>query len=962
MANADHSQIAPGARIVVRNVEWLVKKVDATETGGKAIFVTGISEIVKSRDCIFLTDLDKDIEMLTPEQTKLARDTSPGYRNSLLYIESLFRQTPPTDPPSDEKIYLGHKAAMDLVPYQLDPAIKALKQPRCRILIADGTGLGKTMEAGILMTELIRRGRGKRILVVTLKSMLTQFQKEMWSRFSIPLVRLDSVGIQRVRQHIPSNHNPFYHFDRTIISIDTLKQDSEYRPYLENCYWDIIVVDEAHNVAERNGGSLRARLAKLLSSRSDTLIMLSATPHDGRKESFASLMNMLNPTAIANPNDYGPKDIKGLFIRRFKKDIIHQVSSSFQEREVVRARSSASDSEEEIYDIFEKMKFSRIDQKKSGNRLFKTTLEKALFSSPSACAESADNRIGTLKKEIENISDKDQTAGILKDISMLGKLSEKLMSLPKTKFSKYQKLISAIKSSNWSPKATDDRIVIFTERIETLKFLQENLKQDLKLKDDQIEILYGNTDDIDQQRIVEAFGKDDAPVRILIASDIAAEGINLHYNCHRLIHFDIPWSLMVFQQRNGRIDRYGQEKKPQIIYLMTETKNSKIQGDLRILEILTEKDEQAYKNIGDPSVFLKVYDIDLEEEIIAKHIEEGKAPEDLEKQMEKNLKEDPLEILFGSGDDDDEEDDTASYTSAMPTIFADDYAYVKDALAFIGTKREDLQVATDDQAKEIRITVPQDFLPHLKNLPLEVKQKLNANNELILTVDTAKIMREIARCRKEEIAWPDLHLLWDIHPFMEWTNDQIVTAFKRQEAPVLVLQKKLLRNNDAIFLVAGLIANRRSHPIIHRWFGVGLKGAVMDIINLDEILKIIKHGKDQFTNIDKDVDVSKLQTHLVGVVSKATEWMSLNRDEYNETQKPKLEKHLGELASLRKKHFEQLEFEFKDAKSSGVRLSRKEEEKRRIEKEFENYSEWIRETMTTEDKPFIRIAAVLKGI
>jgi superfamily II DNA or RNA helicase len=957
----DHSQIAPGARIVVRNTEWLVKKVDTTETGGKAIFVTGISEIVKSRDSIFLTDLDKDIEMLSPEQTKLARDMSPGYRNSLLYIESLFRQTPPTDPPSEEKIYLGHKAAMDFVPYQLDPAIKALKQPRCRILIADGTGLGKTMEAGILMTELIRRGRGKRILVVTLKSMLTQFQKEMWSRFTIPLVRLDSVGIQRVRQQIPSNHNPFYYFDRTIISIDTLKQDSEYRPYLEQCYWDIIVVDEAHNVAERNSGSLRARLAKLLSSRSDTLIMLSATPHDGRKESFASLMNMLNPTAIANPDDYGPKDIKGLFIRRFKKDIIHQVSSSFQEREVIRARSSASDSEEEIFDFFENIKFSRIDQKKSGNRLFKTTLEKALFSSPAACAESADNRIATLTGELENISDKNQKSAILNDISMLETLSKKLRALPNSKFSKYQKLVSAIKSSNWSPKDSDDRIVIFTERIETLKFLQANLKQDLKLKDEQIEILYGNTDDIDQQRIVEDFGKDDAHVRILIASDIAAEGINLHYNCHRLIHFDIPWSLMVFQQRNGRIDRYGQEKKPQIIYLMTESENSKIKGDLRILEILTEKDEQAYKNIGDPSVFLKVYDIDLEEEIVAKHIEEGRPPDELAKQMEKNLKEDPLDILFGSGDD-DAEDDTVANISEMPSIFKDDYSYVKDALAFIRTKRDDLQVSMDDQAREIRITVPQDFLPHLKNLPLEVKQKLNKNNELILTVDTAKIKREIARCRKEEVAWPDLHLLWDIHPFMEWTNDQIVTAFKRQEAPVLVLQKNLLRGNDAIFLVAGLIANRKSHPIIHRWFGVGMKGSVLDIIDLDEILKIIRHGRDQFTNIDKTVDVSTLQSLLSGVVSKATQWMSVNRDEYNDTQKPKLEKHLGELAALRKRHFEQLEFLFRDVTAASPKLSRKEEEKRRIEKEFDNYSEWIKETMTTEDKPFIRIAAVLKGI
>ena len=251
------------------------------------------------------------------------------------------------------------------------------------------------------MAELIKRGRGKRILVVALKTMLTQFQKEMWSRFTIPLVRLDSAGIQRIRRDLPTNHNPFYRYDRTIISIDTLKQDAEYRTYIENAYWDIIVIDEAQNVAARGTRSLRNRLAGLLARRSDTLIMLSATPHDGKPRSFASLMNMLDPTAIAHEEDYGPEDIQGLFIRRFKKDIQDQVESAFRKREIAKARAAASPAEERVYDALHDLQFTRLDQNRGGAQLFRTTPTKALFSSPAACIETVENRI----KRLENRDD-----------------------------------------------------------------------------------------------------------------------------------------------------------------------------------------------------------------------------------------------------------------------------------------------------------------------------------------------------------------------------------------------------------------------------------------------------------------------------------------------------------------------------------------------------------------------------
>ena len=247
---------APGQRVIIRDTEWVIRRVDLLADGGYRLTCDGVSNFVKGKESIFLTTYEKEIVVIDPRETRLVVDDSSAYERSLLYIESLMRELVPTD----EKIYRAQKAAMDRVSYQFDPALQALRQPRQRILMGDAVGLGKTLEAGILVSELIKRGRGKRILVLAVKSMLTQFQKEFWNRFSIPLTRLDSQGIQRVRNTIPANMNPFFYYDKSIISIDTLKQEALYRSYIEEAYWDIIVIDEAHNVADRHTHSQKSKL------------------------------------------------------------------------------------------------------------------------------------------------------------------------------------------------------------------------------------------------------------------------------------------------------------------------------------------------------------------------------------------------------------------------------------------------------------------------------------------------------------------------------------------------------------------------------------------------------------------------------------------------------------------------------------------------------------------------------
>ena len=276
--------ITPGAQVVVRDEDWLVRSVSDTTADGRMVRVTGLSELVQDTEATFFTAID-DIEPVRPEDTTLVVDESGGYRRSRLWLEAVLRKAPV--PVSDSRLTVSQQQLLADLRYQRVPVHKALEALRPRLLIADAVGLGETLGVGMILSELIRRGRGERILVVTPRAILEQFQHEMWTRFSIGLVRLDSEGIQKVRQKIPPTRNPFTYFKRVIVSIDTLKQAGRYRHQLENVTWDAVVIDEVHNLI--NSSSQRNTLARVLAPRTDALILASATPHNGKAESFAEL-------------------------------------------------------------------------------------------------------------------------------------------------------------------------------------------------------------------------------------------------------------------------------------------------------------------------------------------------------------------------------------------------------------------------------------------------------------------------------------------------------------------------------------------------------------------------------------------------------------------------------------------------------------------------------------------------
>ncbi|RRW40025.1 DEAD/DEAH box helicase [Pseudomonas luteola] len=947
---------APGARALIRDEEWIIQSADQCNLGGWQLSCIGVSETVRNRHVLFLTELEH-IVLIDPSKTELVFDDSPTFTASRLFIEARLRQSAL----QSESVVIGQHGVMDALPFQLQPAQRVLEQLRPRLLIADTVGLGKTLEAGIVTAELMRRGKARRILVVTTKSMMRQFQQEFWNRFTIPLTRLDSAGIQRIRRDIPANHNPFNYYDRTIISVDTLKRDNEYRHYLEKAWWDLIIIDEAHNVSYKGNRTQSNRLAELLSQRSDALILLTATPHNGKKDSFASLMRMLDPTVLPSGADYTREDVEHLFIRRFKKDVREQMKQDFPERHVFRLTSAASPAENLAFNALAELKLnSDSNSARDGAMLFRTVLEKALFSSPAACLQTLKERI----RKLEKINTQHP------DLEGLKELQGLVQAIGVAQFSKFQHLIEQLRSGQhwrWDGCDPSDRLVIFTERVETLKFLQHELPKVLGLKDNAVAILHGQLPDQEIQQTVEDFGKTHSPLRMLIASDVASEGLNLHYQAHRLIHFDISWSLMVFQQRNGRVDRYGQTHAPKIAYLLTEPRHERIRGDLRYLEILINKDEQAAKNIGDPSAFMGLYDEELETIEVAKAIEGNTTVEAFEALLAGDDV-DPFEALWASDAEDRVLSSGTAAASASPneltSLFSDSYHYMRDALRLLAKQSPNNYPAVkyDDAHKTLSFQPSRDLAQLLKrDLASEMWPR---DNTFALSADKTVVEHAIRQARDTN-AWPQLHYLWALHPIAQWLDYKLMAIFGRQRAPLLQVAQGLSKG-EAIVLVLAQVPNRRGQAVLAKWMGVQLNatGQVKGVLSLEEALERTGLGGNLGTgtniraNDAQAPDARTLQAALPAVIQAAQQHIKPIKQAFDADCKKRLDSELGKLKTLQGKHTAQLELDFAKGIEQVVAAKRKQKESDTAEL-FNNYQQWIRDTLQLDDRAQFTVVAAL---
>jgi superfamily II DNA or RNA helicase len=802
--------IAPGSIVVIRDEEWLVTSAEQGADGW-LVRVRGLSELVADTTAAFYSSLDT-IEPQDPKAAHVVADGSSGYRDARLWLEALLRKTPV--PYGEQALSVSTHMLADTLAYQQAAVTTALhpNHIRPRILIADAVGLGKTIEIGMILAELVRRGRGERILVVTPKHVLEQMQHELWCRFALPFVRLDSTGIQKVRQKLPATRNPFTYFKRAIISIDTLKSP-RYKAHLERQQWDAVVIDESHNLT--NVGTQNNELARVLAPNTEALILASATPHNGKEESFAELLRLLDPTVVKPDGSFTKDDVESLLIRRHRhsKDVAIEVGGDWAERaEPVHRLVKPSPAEDtvaaELSHTWLHPATGSSPYSGDTKALFPWTLAKAFLSSPAALADSIKARRGKLDAH-EPAQNRE-----LQALKTLDELNAKALASPAGKFTA---LTARLKEIGVGPGAPT-RAVVFAERVATLTWLRDHLPKAAGLKPENIAMLHGGLSDVDQQKIVDDFKLETSPIRVLVTGDVASEGVNLHAQCHQLIHYDIPWSLIRIEQRNGRIDRYGQKHPPVISSLILEPSDDKFSGDLRVLSRLLERENQAHTTLGDVASLMGKHSVTEEEYAIRDVLAKGMEFDDAVRTAEQVAEGEDLDALFAELD---ALDDTLAPLPPAPrqSLYSDDLTFLNEALHAAFHDVPHAPPASGGVGWTVNpthgiaeLTPPKDLRQRLGQLPQNYLQHGRVLERLKLAT-TAKVGETQLRAARDgkgvnNTTWPEAHYLGPLHPVLNWASDRALAALGRNQ--VFAIRGDV---DAPTVLLMGTLTNKRGQLI-----------------------------------------------------------------------------------------------------------------------------------------------------
>lgn len=633
------SNIQPGSVVQNRNRLWRVDAMDGNvvtatpldgNTGDRHRFYTPVENITEG-----------SLEPPDPEKLgnpEFQRLLNRAYRLSMLHgtapLVSLQRsRVIPTE-------------------YQLTPVVMALDMPRVRMLLADDVGLGKTIETGLITSELLARNKADRILVVTPANLREQWRESFNYFFHIDADIISRRHRKAMEKEIPPGTSPWEHFSKLIVSIDYAKQSSVRHEILDQ-EWDLVIIDEAHQAAKPHESSpnqaidmQRWDFATDITDHAEHCLLLSATPHNGYTDSFASLLRMLDVDAVAGPR-YDPtihRDVARNHVVQRRRDDVKQWfsdaegKSPFPTRDQDEVRITPTDYEKETYDAVREygdllMSSAQRSSSKSQTLARWSVIHflKRALSSPAALRESLKNRQDKLENRLEEIDEEteqnviEETAGISesmaqanaldddpgeeyseeelgervervvagdkaaieRELEVLDDVLEKAERITKTRDSKLQKLLNDTLPNRFQYP----RVIIFTKYVDTLEYLEEQIKDSLS---DETEVftLFGALNDAQRKERLQAF---EASSRgVLIATDVISQGINLQTVSNQIIHAEIPWNPNRLEQRNGRIDRYGQPEDEVVIRTMVVEDKM----DVAILEKLVQKANNIRQEYG----------------------------------------------------------------------------------------------------------------------------------------------------------------------------------------------------------------------------------------------------------------------------------------------------------------------------------------------------------------------------
>lgn len=568
---------------------------------------------------------------------------------------------PDGDGPLDRRpISAPFHGAVEVEDYQLVPLLKALRMPRVSLLIADDVGLGKTIEAGLILSELLLRRRVQRALILTPASLRLQWRDEMWEKFSFDFAVVDRDATNRLKRQAGADANPWRAHSRVIASYHYLRQPDVYEQFRAACRtppnsphlpWDLLIVDEAHNLMPAPFGedSDLCRMLRLIAPQFEHRLFLTATPHNGHTRSFSGLLETLDPVRFSQVEELGPAArarIEQVVVRRLKREINARTNPpkfcdrlppqalmlQFEPTEVALARAFSS-----FRSRIRSLVAASARSRRRAGWFAVEILGKRLLSCPIAFADSwqrckeglskledaEDSEVVAARRSVtEDTSDDRETQSREATASTIvgawlrpfaGDIEAEIQTLDAAvrglglrldrpplgdqnpmADARFNQLIALVDrllrhDNKWRD---DERIVVFTEYKTTLDYLVRRLREQFG-DDDRVLSLYGGMDDPLRESIKEAFNDADDRVRILVATDAASEGLNLQRTARYMLHYDCPWNPSRLEQRNGRLDRHGQARDVTIHHFVSEDDH-----DLRFLDHVIRKVDQIREDLG----------------------------------------------------------------------------------------------------------------------------------------------------------------------------------------------------------------------------------------------------------------------------------------------------------------------------------------------------------------------------